>query len=506
MLHTVLNLATDSNGCYPLVTAENAKSLRQSMTFRLFASNPDSFMKTYVVDKRSPETVSESPARYPNSRPVRQTRQISRLADETPKSGSNKPGTKKSVVNEALLDLTRGSVPSEIKVRGWEVEQPAKMIRITSIDSSMSMIIVKALQKEDHVIKRWNTYLTYQLLPNSTLEWHCVVLAVGVFTFPEKTNGKAFALVALRSLIDENIADWTAPSWIGGNRLLPHVNFFTTGATTKVNRPKRFDTDAKVDALLKQGVWHEQFREHNWLTQLAGQCTAKLPAAPKFKRQKIGDEPDPGLMVVVSDTGLKLPVSPSKLQPWQQNQTSAIQILAQQMLAAQQMQQQMLAAQHSQWMQSGQQQQQMQSGQQQQMQQQMQSGQQQQQIRQGHDEDTKEELKHAREAAKVAAERVHEALMVTLKAAINPSSVASVTIVPAADLSPAAPKPPSTEEVISAWLKLNGIAYAADVVTALIELGVEEGEDVLILAHEQWKACGFRDVPLVKLQRLKEKR
>ena len=97
MFHTVLNLATDSNGCYPLVTAENAKSLRQSLTFRLFASKPEMFMTNYVVDQRSPETVS--PVRHPKSRPVRTTRQISRLTvqpmNATPKSGSSKPGTKK---------------------------------------------------------------------------------------------------------------------------------------------------------------------------------------------------------------------------------------------------------------------------------------------------------------------------------------------------------------------------------------------------------------------------
>jgi hypothetical protein len=115
-------------------------------------------------------------------------------------------------------------------------------------------------------------------------------------------------------------------------------------------------------------------------------------------------------------------------------------------------------------------------------------------------------LKFARESMNKAAERAHEALMVAMKPRTS-SSVDFVTTAPAAKpLSPAAPKPPSTEQVISAWLKLNGIAHAFDVVTALIELGVEEGDDVLILAHEQWKACGFRDVPLVKLQRLKEKR
>ena len=97
-------------------------------------------------------------------------------------------------------------------------------------------------------------------------------------------------------------------------------------------------------------------------------------------------------------------------------------------------------------------------------------------------------------------------------AALQRTSIApAAPIAPAALAAPAAPdavtfsKPPSTEEVISAWLKLNGIAHTGDVVTALIELGVEEGDDVLILAQAQWKACGFRDVPLVKLQRLKDK-
>jgi hypothetical protein len=505
MFHTVLNLETDSNGCYPLVTAENAKSLRQSMTFRLFTSNPDSFMKSYVVDQRSPEPVS--PARIPNSRPVRQTSKIKRLILQqpqysTPKSGSSKSGSKKPVVNEAVLDLTKGSVnPSEIEVRGWEVEQPAKKIRIASIDSAMSVVIVKALRKQDHSIRRWNGYLTYQhqLALNLTLEWHCVVLAVGVVTFLDKTGSKAFALVALRSLVDDNIAEWTAPSWISSSRLLPRANLFTTDASTKVNRPKRFDTDAKVDALLKQGVWNEKFREQHWFTTLAFQITAERPAAPKSKKQKTGvvvvaDLADPGQMVVVSKPGLELPLSPSKSQPWQQNQS--IQILAQQMLAAQQMQQQMLAAQHSQWVQFPP------------MQQQMQSGQQQQQvasIRQAHDVDTKEELKFAREAQIVAAQRAHEALMVAMKAGIQPSSVASVTIVPAADLSPAVPKPPSTEEVISTWLKLNGIAHAADVVSKLVDLGVCEGVQTLMLDQDDWANCGFLKLPIILLQKLKAK-
>ena len=92
MLHTVLNLATDSDGCYPLVTAENAKSLRQSLTFRLFASKPEMFMTNYVVDQRSPETVS--PVRHPKSRHIRTARQNT--------SGSSKPCTKKSVVKLRL--------------------------------------------------------------------------------------------------------------------------------------------------------------------------------------------------------------------------------------------------------------------------------------------------------------------------------------------------------------------------------------------------------------------
>ena len=173
----------------------------------------------------------------------------------------------------------------------------------------------------------------------------------------------------------------------------------------------------------------------------------------------------------------------------------------------------MLAAQHAQWMQFSPLKQQIQPGQQQQ---QMQPGQQQQQvasIRQGHDEDTREELKFAREAQIVANERAHQALLLAMNQRSS-SSVDFATTAPAAkpllqeskDLSPAVPKPLTpTEEVISAWLKLNGIAHTGDVVSKLVELGVEEGEDVLILAHEKWKECGFRDVPLVKLQRLKEK-
>jgi hypothetical protein len=498
MFHTVLNLATDSNGCYPLVTAENAKSLRQSMTFRLFTSNPDSFMKSYVVDKRSPELLS--PARNPNSRPVRKTKQIQRLIVQsmysTPKSGSSKPGTKKPVVNEAVLDVTEGSDPSEIKVRGWEVEQPAKMIRIASMDNSMSVVIVQALKKEDHIIRRWNVYLTYQnqVSPNTTLEWHCIVLAVGVVTILDKTGSKAFALVALRRLEDENIAEWTTPSWISSNRLLPRINLFTTGATTKVNRPKRFDTDAKVDALLKQGVWFEKFREQHWFTILASQSTAERPAAPKPKKQKTGVvvEPDTGHMVVVSNTGPELPLSPSKSQPWQQNQS--IQLIAQQMLAAQQMQQQMLAAQQSQWMQFSP------------LQQQMQPGQQQQQvasIRQGHDEDTKEELKHAREAAKVAADRAHEALLLAMRQRTTTAPAAKPLLRGSKDLSPAAPKPPSTEELISTWLKLNNIAYTADVVSKLVDLGVCEGAQTLMLDQDDWANCGFLKLPIILLQKLK---
>jgi hypothetical protein len=406
----------------------------------------------------------------------------------------------------------------------------------------MSVVIVKSLQKQCHVIKRWNMYLTYQhqqLSPKPTLEWRCVVLAVGVVTSPEKGSSKAFALVALRRLEDENIAEWSAPTWMSGNRLLPRTNLFTTGATSKVNRPKIFDTDTRVDAFLNRGPWDDQFlqfREVHWITRLAVQstATAERPAVSPTnkkgangkaalpysessdkglkdpKKQKVG-VPDTGHMVVVSGTGLELPLSPSKLQPWQQNQS--IPMMAQQMLAAQQMQQQMFSAQHAQWMQFSPLQQQIQPGQQQQ---QMQPGQQQQQvasIRQGHDEDTREELKFAREAQIVANERAHQALLLAMNQRSS-SSVDFATTAPAAkpllqeskDLSPAVPKPLTpTEEVISAWLKLNGIAHTGDVVSKLVELGVEEGEDVLILAHEKWKECGFRDVPLVKLQRLKEK-
>jgi hypothetical protein len=176
-------------------------------------------------------------------------------------------------------------------------------------------------------------------------------------------------------------------------------------------------------------------------------------------------------------------------------------MIGQQMLAAQQMQQQMLAAQHSQWMQFPPlQQQQMQPGQQQQ---QMQPGGQQ-HFRQGHDEDTKEELKHAREAAKVAAGRAHEALLIAMNQRTS-SSVASVTIVPAADLSPAVPKPPSIEEVISTWLKLNGIAHAADVVSKLVDLGVCEGVQTLMLDQDDWASCGFLKLPIILLQKLKSK-
>jgi hypothetical protein len=158
------------------------------------------------------------------------------------------------------------------------------------------------------------------------------------------------------------------------------------------------------------------------------------------------------------------------------------------------MQQQMLAAQQSQWMQFSP------------LQQQMQPGQQQQQvasIRQGHDEDTKEELKHAREAAKVAADRAHEALLLAMRQRTTTAPAAKPLLRGSKDLSPAAPKPPSTEELISTWLKLNNIAYTADVVSKLVDLGVCEGAQTLMLDQDDWANCGFLKLPIILLQKLK---
>ena len=97
-------------------------------------------------------------------------------------------------------------------------------------------------------------------------------------------------------------------------------------------------------------------------------------------------------------------------------------------------------------------------------------------------------------------------------AALQRTSIApAAPIAPAALAAPAAPdavtfsKPPSTEEVISAWLKLNGIAHAADVVSKLVDLGVCEGVQILMLDQDDWASCGFLKLPIILLQKLKAK-
>jgi hypothetical protein len=68
-----------------------------------------------------------------------------------------------------------------------------------------------------------------------------------------------------------------------------------------------------------------------------------------------------------------------------------------------------------------------------------------------------------------------------------------------------APAPPTSEEVIAAWLTANKIKFDDLVVNKLMAIGVEDGAQILMLDKEDWESCGFLKLPVLLLAQLKKK-
>jgi hypothetical protein len=107
--------------------------------------------------------------------------------------------------------------------------------------------------------------------------------------------------------------------------------------------------------------------------------------------------------------------------------------------------------------------------------------------------------------------KMQDGLLDSLKMSISqgtrngdPNRVHIAPTATTAHAAPATAPAPEPEDEVAAWLKANKIMFTPLVLTKVKEMGVESGDQLLLLDQEDWRECGFLKLPLIVLQKLKK--
>ena len=290
MVHGVINLEVDDAGSYPLVTKENAKTLRQSLTFRcgtLLDKWVEHFSKFDWLVKAEVQETSDVPR---SKRPKR----APPIKVETP---SDPPAIRKKqklaagTANQPI-DVEDYGASDEIVVRGWGTDIAADPLKLEYEDDGATMTICNSIEKKasNERLKFLDCFKTYEVKDGATVTWSLIVLAVGVYR--QSTNVRACALVIAQN--DKKSAKWGEPFWIGATRLV--------GPDAKIapwpGRPrptcKQYDSEAKVKKFLQLSNNTTNFREQKFIQQmlLQFQATPPKPSTAKPESKQTPAKPD----------------------------------------------------------------------------------------------------------------------------------------------------------------------------------------------------------------------